>query len=86
VGKWNNPKSLEILRCFRNININELPVVWKLNEKAWMTTALMEEQLKGFNERMRQQKRSIVLFLDNATCHPHLELSNIYDFYGFHLT
>jgi hypothetical protein len=42
-----------------------------------MTSALMEEWLKGFNERMRQQKRSILLFLDNATCHPHLELSNV---------
>jgi hypothetical protein len=40
-----------------------------------MTAALMEEWRKGFNERMRQQKRSILLFLDNATCHPHLELS-----------
>jgi hypothetical protein len=64
-------------RCFKNININELPVAWKSNKKAWMTAALMEEQLKGFNERMRQQKRSNVLFLNSATCHPHLELSSL---------
>jgi hypothetical protein len=60
-----------------NINKNELPVVWKSNEKAWMTTALMEEWLKGFNERMKQQKRRILLSLDNARCHPHLELSSV---------
>jgi hypothetical protein len=61
-------------RCFKNININELPVVWKSNKKACMTTALMEEWLKGFSERMRQQKRHILLFLYSATYHPHLEL------------
>jgi hypothetical protein len=59
------------------MNINELSVVWKSNKKAWMTAALMEEWLKGFNERMRQQKRSILLFLDSATRHPHLQLSNV---------
>jgi hypothetical protein len=59
------------------MNINELSVVWKSNKKAWMTAALMEEWLKGFNERMRQQKRSIPLFLDSATRHPHLQLSNV---------
>jgi hypothetical protein len=47
--------------------MNELPVVWKSNKKAWMTAALMEEWLMGFNERMRQQMRCILLFLDNAT-------------------
>jgi hypothetical protein len=57
--------------------MNELLLVWKSNKKAWMTTALMEEWLKGFNERMKQQKRSILFFLDNATCHPHLGLSNV---------
>jgi hypothetical protein len=42
-----------------------------------MTAALMEEWLKGFNESARQQKKSIPLFLDSATCHPHLQLSNV---------
>jgi hypothetical protein len=46
--------------------MNELPVVWKSNEKAWMTTALMEEWVKGFNERMKQRKRRIHLFLVHA--------------------
>jgi hypothetical protein len=63
-------------QCFKNININEHHVVWKSN-KAWVTTALMEEWLKGFNDRMTQQKRSILLFLDNVTCHPHLELFSV---------
>jgi hypothetical protein len=64
-------------RRFKNINTNELLVLWKSNKKAWMTAALMEDWLKGFNERMKQQKRRILWFLDNATCHPHLELSNV---------
>jgi hypothetical protein len=37
IGSYTKP------RCFKNINTNELPVVWKSNKKAWMTTALMEE-------------------------------------------
>jgi hypothetical protein len=30
-------------RCFRNLKINNLPVVWRNNQKAWMTAATMEE-------------------------------------------
>jgi hypothetical protein len=32
---------------FKNININELPVVWKSSKKTSMTAALMEEWAKG---------------------------------------
>jgi hypothetical protein len=50
-----------------------------------MTAALMEG-LKGFNERRRQQKRHILLLLNNETCNPHLELSNVLLARSFHLT
>lgn len=42
-----------------------------------MTSALMEEWLKGLNQQMKIQKRKILLFMDNAACHPHIQLSNI---------
>jgi hypothetical protein len=30
-------------RCFKNLKINNLPVIWRNNKKAWMTAAIMEE-------------------------------------------
>ena len=37
----------------------------------------MESWLKDFNSRMLKENRNVILFLDNATSHPHLELSNV---------
>jgi hypothetical protein len=56
--------------------------VWKSNKKAWVTAALMEEWLKVFNERMKQQKRRILLFLDAI----HILNYPVYGLHGFHLT
>lgn len=64
-------------RCFKNMNIASLPVTWKSNKKAWMTAEIMEQWLQYFNADMRSQNRNILLFLDNATCHPYIELSNV---------
>lgn len=50
---------------------------WKFNRKAWMTASVMEEWLIDFNGRMVRQNRKICLLLDNATSHPHLDLTNI---------
>jgi hypothetical protein len=30
-------------RCFKNLKINNLPVIWGNYKKAWMTAATMEE-------------------------------------------
>jgi hypothetical protein len=58
-------------RCFKNRNINNLPVIWRNNkEKAWMTAATTEEWLNMFNAKMKKENRNAILFLDNATCHP----------------
>ncbi|KAL4126215.1 hypothetical protein QTP88_010441 [Uroleucon formosanum] len=37
IGKSKKP------RCFKNMDISSLPVIWKFNKKAWMTTELMEQ-------------------------------------------
>lgn len=52
-------------------------VYWKSNKKAWMTAALFHQYLLNFNSLMKQQKRNVFLLLDNAPCHPQVELSNV---------
>lgn len=71
IGKSSKP------RCFKNLNLNKLPVEWRANRKAWMTTCLFEEYLINLNVKMRNQSRHILLFIDNATCHPEMNLSNV---------
>jgi hypothetical protein len=42
-----------------------------------MTAATMEEWLNMFNAKMKKEIRNSVPFLDNATCHPKVTLSNV---------
>lgn len=42
-----------------------------------MTSVIFEEVLKIFNSRMKSQGRQVLLFLDNAPCHPNIILSNV---------
>ena len=71
IGKTAKP------RCFWNLDIRKLPVEWRSNKKAWMTSQIMEEWLTAFNGRMKMQNRHVLLFLDNATCQPHIKFSNV---------
>jgi hypothetical protein len=64
-------------RCFKNLNINNLPVIWRNIRKAWMTVATMEEWLNMFNAKMKKENTNAIMFLDNATCHPKVTLSNV---------
>jgi hypothetical protein len=49
----------------------------KKKKKAWMTSQIREEWLKAFNGRMNIKNWYVLLFLDNATCHPHIKFSNV---------
>ncbi|CAI6352429.1 unnamed protein product [Macrosiphum euphorbiae] len=71
IGKSKKP------RCFKNVDIKRLDLHWEANKKAWMTRCIMTEWLMWFDEKMKKQKRKIILFLDNATSHPDLKLQNI---------
>lgn len=71
IGKSQKP------RCFNRVDPSALPVVYKFNKKAWMTSHIMEEWLKLVNRKMVRQKRKILLFLDNALSHLKINLSNI---------
>ncbi|CAF4213616.1 unnamed protein product [Rotaria sordida] len=65
-------------RCFKNINVDKLPVHWYANKSAWMNTKIFDEWLLDLNLSMKQQNRKIILFMDNAPCHPtDIELSHV---------
>jgi len=72
IGKAKQP------RCFKNINIYNLPVFWQSNKKAWMTAYIFTEWITKINKLMKLKKRKVLLFLDNATSHAEpLVLSNV---------
>ena len=72
IGRWGRP------RCFGRMDINSFGVVFKHNTRAWMTLEIMTSWLEALNLKMKRKKRKILLFLDNATCHPQdMEFSNI---------
>jgi hypothetical protein len=54
-------------RCFKDLKINNLPVIWRNNKRAWMIAATMEEWLNMFNAKMKKENRNVILFLGNAT-------------------
>lgn len=69
IGKSKNP------RCFAR---KKLPITYKSNSSAWMTTSIFLEWLEKLNLQMKNQPRKILLLLDNATVHPvDLEFTNI---------
>ena len=61
----------EIPRCFkRNVKKN-LPVRYYSQSKSWMTGSILDSVLSSLNRKLSSQRRSILLLLDNAGCHPH---------------
>ena len=64
-------------RCFKHLCLDKLPVTWKFNKKAWMTTELFNEWIGNFNKKMSAQNRKVLLMLDNDPSHPKKDLSNI---------
>ncbi|XP_062538252.1 tigger transposable element-derived protein 4-like [Armigeres subalbatus] len=62
IGKSRNP------RCFKNVK--SIPVAYRANSKAWMTSMLFEEWILEFDKRMIEEKRKVLMFVDNCSAHP----------------
>lgn len=80
IGEFEKPMIIgksEKPRCFKHVDLRKLPVNWQSNKRSWMTSSIFGEWLNKFNEKMKREKRHVLLFLDNATCHPRLNLSNV---------
>ena len=60
----------ENLRCLNRFDKSCLPVTYFSQGKAWMTNTIMDSILKTMNRKMLSQKCHILLFMDNAGCHP----------------
>ena len=64
-------------RCFSRIKPEKLPVMYRSNKKAWMTSELMTECLKSVDRQMKRQGRHVLLFLNNAPAHAKIKLDNL---------
>lgn len=60
IGKSKNP------RCFKNIK--QLPVTYKANKSAWMTSQLFKEEVRKWDAELKGRK--ILLLVDNCPAHP----------------
>ena len=69
-------------RCFKNLQSPSRPYncSYFANSKAWMNTEIMTTILSKLNRQLKRNDRHILLFMDNAPCHPQTlsgEFSNI---------
>lgn len=58
IGKSQNP------RCFKNIK--KLPVIYRANNKSWMTSKIFTEVLKIWNNKFQKENRKFYFLLTNA--------------------
>ena len=70
IGRSLNP------RCFRG-RASPVPVIYKANRKAMMTSDMFTTWLHLVNNKMKIQDRKILLLLDNCSAHPDLDLSHV---------
>ena len=72
IGKSANP------RCFKGIKVQSLPVEYRHNKNAWMTSILFTEWLEEWDRKLRMEGRKILLLVDNCSAHPKVQgLTNI---------
>ena len=64
IGKSAHP------RVFRN---EYVPLEYKSNKKAWMTSVLFEEYVHKLDSQMVSQNRNIALIVDNCPSHPKIQ-------------
>ena len=70
----------KILRpcCFKNVNVDNLPVTYRANMKARMNSQIFTEWLAAWDSYLTKVNLKILLLLDNCTAHPHVStLKNI---------
>ena len=62
-------------RCFKNVNVDNLPVTYRANKKAWMTSQIFTEWLAAWDSYLTKVNLKILLLV---AAHPHVStLKNI---------
>lgn len=56
-------------RCFQRKSAEDLDIQYDNADKGWITTLLFQRWLEQFNAEMRDEKRRVLLLLDNASSH-----------------
>ena len=65
IGKSKSP------RCFKAIrDTSQLPCSYFSQPKAWMDFNILDDVLSKLNRKLARENRNVILFLDNAPCHP----------------
>jgi hypothetical protein len=65
IGKYQKP------RCFKNVNINNIPMMYRHNAKAWMVILHFQEWIQNFDRQVgsKHQGQRVLLLLDNCSSH-----------------
>lgn len=71
LNKFLNP------RCMKHVNKSKLPVYWRANKKAWVTSKMFEDWFQNIFAKetetymkIKNLDFKIMLVIDNAPCHP----------------
>ena len=59
-------------RCFKNVNVDNLLVIYRANKKSWMTSQIFTEWLAAWDSNLTKVNQKILLLVDNCTAHPHV--------------
>ena len=54
-------------RCFKNVS--HLPVEYKFNEKAWMTSDIFTEWVIKLDIKFVRERRKVLLIVNNCSAH-----------------
>lgn len=57
-------------RCFKKVKKAQLPVQYYSQKKSWMNGDILSKVLEKLNRKLCVEKRKVLLFMDNAGCHP----------------
>ena len=56
-------------RCYTGIRMDTLPVTYRANKKARITSEIFNQWLSEWNSRLQRQSRRILLLIDNCPAH-----------------
>ena len=59
------------------LKMSDLHIDYHFNKKAWMTSSIFTDWLKRLNNSITILSRKILLFVDNCSAHPPMQLSHV---------